>query len=808
MCIKIIIEYNMLRLFIVLLLIPYISFGQEICNNCIDDDNDGLIDCYDPECYNNNIDCEDFYIGNPSTNTLTSCTGNFGFSRMWNYTGPTQGIFEIKSPIIGDIDNDDTIEVIMEKYIINGATGALKSTINVGNHAYPPAIGDVDGDGFAEIFLHNDISLNGIIRVEHDNLSARTWTSANPGSMTSNKYYDVSLADFNEDGIAEVYWGGVIINAVTGDILVDQDSLIIIAKSPNNTSPTIAIDILPDTYCTNCEGLELVNSTQVFAVDVENGILEKVSILQSGEPAGYFAVADFNNDRSLDIIVRGWSPHMMYVWDPRTEQLISSTYPLTIGGGIPAVGNLDLDPELEIVIAQSDGLLALDHDLSLKWKSTYDNDGSFVPALLFDFNCDGIMEVLFRGRNDIIAIYVGSNGYDIASSSGGCGSATLFERPAIADIDKDGHADIVSGCDDLGISAWRGGPFEFASARSVVNQYNYYSSGVNDDLTIACGQQNFSQAGIPDEVNCFMCQQHVYDEEGLVCVGNDMDLAVTIDSISALSGCDSMRMIVKICNIGDQNTSTNNIPIQIYQVDENGNHIIISSEIIDHNLSNTVCYTIILDLDLTTDSKFFIVANDDGTDPEDLPTLFKPECHIGNNLLYIYTPDYEAIPTVDIGDDTTICDTASIILHAPIGADSYQWSTGDIGDSIITGIDSIYSLFIIYSPGCEATDTVNIRQINCESPIYEVFIPNAFSPNGDGIQDVFQPILKGYIVESFSIYDRWGKRVYNKNSNEILWDGTINSNIASLGTYVYQLHYKTDISNDIFVQKGTIQVIK
>ena len=66
----------------------------------------------------------------------------------------------------------------------------------------------------------------------------------------------------------------------------------------------------------------------------------------------------------------------------------------------------------------------------------------------------------------------------------------------------------------------------------------------------------------------------------------------------------------------------------------------------------------------------------------------------------------------------------------------------------------------------------------------KVAIPNAFTPNGDGKNDVFFPILAGNFQEvtEFRIYNRWGQMVHNSNTP---WDGTFDSKTQPAGTFVY-----------------------
>lgn len=70
----------------------------------------------------------------------------------------------------------------------------------------------------------------------------------------------------------------------------------------------------------------------------------------------------------------------------------------------------------------------------------------------------------------------------------------------------------------------------------------------------------------------------------------------------------------------------------------------------------------------------------------------------------------------------------------------------------------------------------------------ENFIPNAFTPNGDGLNDTFEPYLeKGLALEEMKIYNRWGQCVYNHTSGNTGWDGTFDGEDAPADTYFYTL---------------------
>jgi len=168
-----------------------------------------------------------------------------------------------------------------------------------------------------------------------------------------------------------------------------------------------------------------------------------------------------------------------------------------------------------------------------------------------------------------------------------------------------------------------------------------------------------------------------------------------------------------------------------------------------------------------------------------------------------------ALPPQDITlRDTSTCEREPIMLrvNAPTGA-SITWNTGATEHFIIPKKSGLYSVKV--SNGCAtATAQAQVDILQCECPF---FAPDAFSPNGDGLNDVFE--LK-YDCDGLSfhiaIYNRWGELVYEHNENQPFWDGTSNGTPVPQGVYVYHLRYSGPTAQGTINQeeRGTIRVIR
>ena len=127
------------------------------------------------------------------------------------------------------------------------------------------------------------------------------------------------------------------------------------------------------------------------------------------------------------------------------------------------------------------------------------------------------------------------------------------------------------------------------------------------------------------------------------------------------------------------------------------------------------------------------------------------------------------------------------ILEAGYGAEFYYWNTGETSETIVIDNMGNYSVELTSFEGCKSTDTVQILWSG--TPFY---LPNAFTPNGDGLNDSFKAIPRYDYVNKYhlSIYNRWGQRIYETTDINRGWDGTYKGSPCILGAYVYHIVYE------------------
>lgn len=162
------------------------------------------------------------------------------------------------------------------------------------------------------------------------------------------------------------------------------------------------------------------------------------------------------------------------------------------------------------------------------------------------------------------------------------------------------------------------------------------------------------------------------------------------------------------------------------------------------------------------------------------------------------------------GLDTTICADDEISLQVgdsflAQATGNYYWSTGDSSCCIQITDEGQYILTI--EGFCDTyRDTINVKKENCTDCI---FIPDAFTPNKDGINDYFRVIARcGLSSFKLVIYNRWGQQVFATDDINTSWNGLYKADFAEMGTYFYYVEYTTPLDTEQQFVKGDIILIR
>lgn len=414
--------------------------------------------------------------------------------QKWHWAGWTPGgavpsqTTTYSSPVVGDLDNDGTVEVISipstagsyfsvngPLVVLNGKTGeSVWNSLEAMNQgamvSTTPAIIDLDNDGFAEIifsaYVGGSATAKELIAIDFKTKTIK-WRFSNGFSCATSCI--VAVADIDGNGTAEIVAGNVILNS-------DGTLKAMLTPAPADAIPsTVSIaDIDP-----SVPGLELVvNGSQVYKADGTR--------LWAGACRGYSAVADLDRDNSQEVVCVGGGKVIVYAKDGTQKwakdiPVNPALAPLTLLGGAPNIGNFSGDDDLEVGTAGGDYYVVYNANGTELWKQeTTDRSSHRTGSTIFDFNGDGKVEVIYNDEQKL-RIYDGATGtvlWETANPSG-----TLWEYPVVANIDDDDSVEIIVSSPGLGgVRAFDDPSNLWVSSRRLWNQYSYYPEIVSDSL--------------------------------------------------------------------------------------------------------------------------------------------------------------------------------------------------------------------------------------------------------------------------------------------------------------------------------------
>lgn len=150
--------------------------------------------------------------------------------------------------------------------------------------------------------------------------------------------------------------------------------------------------------------------------------------------------------------------------------------------------------------------------------------------------------------------------------------------------------------------------------------------------------------------------------------------------------------------------------------------------------------------------------------------------------------DYHPPVLVELGVDHFVCEENDDfeILDAGKGFEAYRWTpTGDTTQWIIVKKEGPQYVVVRDFRGCTGEDGTVVES---RCPV-SLIMPNVFTPNEDGVNDIFKPVFSNVVDYELSIFNRWGIKIFNSDSPERGWDGFIQGKIASEGAYLYVMNY-------------------
>lgn len=186
------------------------------------------------------------------------------------------------------------------------------------------------------------------------------------------------------------------------------------------------------------------------------------------------------------------------------------------------------------------------------------------------------------------------------------------------------------------------------------------------------------------------------------------------------------------------------------------------------------------------------------------PVVVNQEVHICNGSSYTFNGNTYTQEGVYFDTTTTVngCDSINVLsLFLNAAYETSLYDTACLGAPYVFGIDTLnssgtYVLPLVADNGCDSTVTLDLYLLDCS--MLTVYAPNSFTPDADGTNDLWYPILQNVKSYSFDIYNRWGQRIFTSTGDP--WDGTYQGNKCQMGVYTYIIDW---VDNDKITHRVT-----
>jgi gliding motility-associated-like protein len=516
------------------------------------------------------------------------------------------------------------------------------------------------------------------------------------------------------------------------------------------------------------------------------------------------------------------------------------TYRLTASGfnAFPVVSNTGLVVGGYV----NNGIGALKFSIDgTKLAAAHSFQNDVVELMNFD-NTSGVISntVLFK-PNVIAPIYTGVYGVEfspnsnllyVSTNNSDTDPSTLYQF----DITSMDAATILASKQVIAQnSPWFGGALQLAvdkkiyyalwrdTAISVIENPDIYGPGCNfrfNKIFLSNIINEPVQFGLPSLIAGDLDGQFVpYDFSRLPGDCDRLDIAF---QINRLSGIDSV-----LWDFGDGNQSTLLAPVHTYTTP--GNYTVklivynVNCSGLFDNITHTYDFRIFNATNfLPKDSSFCVINNftirgnitaqkylwNTGAVSEIISVsqpgiywlqLENDGCVVRDSIELFIKPT----ATVSLGNDTSVCTSKPVTISADEDGLQYLWNNGATTKSIIVDKPGIFWIEVSSPAKCNSSDTIQVIWGDCD-----LYIPTAFSPNGDGVNDLFGPV-NGINASRYAmkIYNRFGQVVFSSDDQFYKWDGKFKNKPAPVGLYPWILNY---LNKNGYPQteKGTVLLIR
>jgi len=470
--------------------------------NLTDDNGDGRVDesdvpdvifssCQASECCINCLNVQDMKMMDPSgKSSLRAVSGRDG-RELWTVTDAALQLVGDGNLALGDLDGDNLVDIVAPKYCFQPGTGddGMKGKYRAGTllvfdnrgqlkfetemwkgsednieMGSAPTIGDIDGDGNPEIAFEGTIFRSN---------GQKLFDLAHGGGDDGHGAFPL-LTDLDGDGFQEI---------VTGKYAYRKDGSVIWERQPTNPATCDESATTPGPTCVCNPGR------------IDLGWLVKQPCAMNG----LTMLLDVEKDGRAELVLRD-APTSMRILDASTGQPKYGPWSWSLPSGddngicsaAMSAADVDGDGKPEIIVPSGDKLLVFKHDGTQLWSAPINDYGGQCGAsgsAAFDFNGQGRYDVVY-GDTQNTWVFRGADGTIVFH--GERNSSTLFETPVVADVDNDGHADIMMTNENgilgigqvAGIRVFSNQGNTWPATRRIWNQHSYHITDVNENGTI------------------------------------------------------------------------------------------------------------------------------------------------------------------------------------------------------------------------------------------------------------------------------------------------------------------------------------
>lgn len=418
---------------------------------------------------------------------------NRGFEPIVEW-GAGDGKTSTALPAVGDLNGDGMPEIVVmetgllgplvagsgELVVYRGDGGGIVWEDDKAKGAYGsgPALGDIDHDGKPEVVIVREYKSSLLAEGDYTVVAYSwdgqvEWESEHYTGADFDYATAINLSDMDHDGHVEIVAGRVILNAdgtLRGVGKYGRGSYgILLGISEASVSAVADLDL---------DGVE--------EVIVGNAIYNADGTAlwhDADQPDAMISVANLDDDQKGEFVAVSWNTvraHDTYgdlLWGPITIQTANICSP-------PAIGDIDGDGQPEIVVAGGNEIYAFERDGTVLWQNAVVDQSGASGASLFDFEGDGVAEVVYIDEIEMVA-FDGLTGA-VKFYNSDHASVTMMDYPVIADVDADDQAEIVVVHSGSGrsLSVFGDRLERWLPTRRVWNQHPYSITNVNDDLSI------------------------------------------------------------------------------------------------------------------------------------------------------------------------------------------------------------------------------------------------------------------------------------------------------------------------------------